>query len=341
MARTAGGFRLKYVHTSTSKGKIYHFYRRNGIRQRIKGDPNSYEFLSHYNDIHASFEDPGNAPVALGTFARLIEEFTQSPEFKNLADKSRSEYKRYLAMIQKPLGDHPVAELTTPQVYMIRDKLSETPRKADYLISVLKKILGFSVKRGYRKENPAAGVEKISKPKSYIPWEDFQIQAFRSQWGIDTMQRVAFELALNTGQRGGDIIDMTRSDYNDGWISVQQNKTGQKLEIPVSAALAEVLDPWLVKHKHIMLVTNANGAQFKKNNFEHVMRRAYNACGFNLDLSTHGLRYTAATVMREIGVTRDDIAAITGHQTEQMLHKYTRQKRRAERAITVLDGNKI
>ncbi len=67
------------------------------------------------------------------------------------------------------------------------------------------------------------------------------------------------------------------------------------------------------------------------------MRAAYEAAGLPTDVTTHGLRYTAATVLRELGCDWEDIAAITGHSTVQMVRKYTRQRRTAEVAIARLD----
>lgn len=53
--------------------------------------------------------------------------------------------------------------------------------------------------------------------------------------------------------------------------------------------------------------------------------------------TTHGLRYTAATVLRELGLDWDDVAAVTGHKTTAMVRKYTAKRRRAARAIARLD----
>jgi len=52
--------------------------------------------------------------------------------------------------------------------------------------------------------------------------------------------------------------------------------------------------------------------------------------------TAHGLRYTAATRLRERGVDWEDIAAITGHQTVQMARKYSRQRRAATVAMRKL-----
>lgn len=52
----------------------------------------------------------------------------------------------------------------------------------------------------------------------------------------------------------------------------------------------------------------------------------------------HGLRYTAAARLREIGLDWKEIAAITGRQTAEMARKYSRRKRTAEPAVVKLDS---
>lgn len=58
-------------------------------------------------------------------------------------------------------------------------------------------------------------------------------------------------------------------------------------------------------------------------------------------LTFHGLRHTAATKLADAGCDTRDIMAITGHETEAMVARYTRsadQKRRAPAAIMKLEG---
>ncbi|WP_025899098.1 tyrosine-type recombinase/integrase [Sneathiella glossodoripedis] len=301
----------------------------------------SYEFLCNYQDIHATFEDPGKAPAAKGTWAKLIEQYKESRYFENLSEQSKSSYRTYLSLLEEYFGDIPVALLTTPEVYDLQEALQDTPRKADYVISVLSRLITYGIKKGYRNDNPALKVEKISKPEGHRPWEDFEITAFRKKWKPDTVERIAFELLLSTGQRGGDVIKMTRQFYRKGWIKVRQEKTDELVDIPAAKALADILDPWLENHPHMMLITNSRGAQFKKRNFQKIMRDAYKECGFGLDVTTHGLRYTAATILHELGLDWEVIASITGHSTMQMVKKYTRKKRLAARAIAKLDENQI
>jgi integrase len=53
--------------------------------------------------------------------------------------------------------------------------------------------------------------------------------------------------------------------------------------------------------------------------------------------TTHGLRYAAATRLYELGVSFEDIGAITGHETEAMVKKYAKKLRAAKLAIDKLN----
>lgn len=58
-------------------------------------------------------------------------------------------------------------------------------------------------------------------------------------------------------------------------------------------------------------------------------------------MTTHGLRYTAATMLHELGLDWEVIASVTGHQTVAMVRKYTAKKRNAQLAITSLDAARV
>lgn len=51
-----------------------------------------------------------------------------------------------------------------------------------------------------------------------------------------------------------------------------------------------------------------------------------------------GLRYTATTRLRELGVDWVEIGAITGNQTAEMARKYSNQRRAAKVAIARLNA---
>jgi integrase len=147
----------------------------------------------------------------------------------------------------------------------------------------------------------------------------------------------------------------------DGTISVAQEKTKNRLWVPQSRDLAEALEAWnrtqngreeerIRTGKSIpmdmkrMVLTGERGKKMTVDHFRHTMIDAFQAVpdlDTGLDqngVTNHGLRYTAATILKELGCDWETIASITGHETVDMVKKYTEKKRRAQVAIAAMDA---
>jgi len=331
---------LPYVERVRAKGHDYWYYRRDRLRVRLDGMPGSPRFHASYAQAHTNFERPpaeGPQPAKPGSVAALLVAYKGSPEFKQLKARSRDDYRRYLDRISQDLGQLPVNRMERRHVLGYRDRFAETPRTANYVVQILRLVLGWGVDRGWLMANPAAKPRQLKTGDGHRPWEEYEIAAFRAKWSAETVERVAFEILLNTGQRGGDVAGMTRQQAAHGDIAVAQEKTGERVWIPQSDDLRAVLDPWLETHKHVAILTTEGGRPFKVDYLRHAMRDAIRAAGLPDDCTLHGLRYTAATVLRELGCDLPTIAAITGHRTAEMTRKYSEKRRRATVAIARLN----
>ncbi len=333
------------------KGIRYYYYRRTGQLIPIKNaegkhiTPKHPGFATAWQAIHDTFTgDEKPTSPSVGTLAHVIDVYRESPDFKQRADKTRKDYGRYLDALKMKHGTLSVAAMPREFVLGLRDKYADKPRTANYLIQVLRLVLSFAEDRqrmfrlplGW--SNPARRPKLLKTGDGHRPWEEHEINAFRKTWELGTLERTAFELGLNTGQRGQDLIAMARFHIKqDGSISVVQEKTSTRIDVPISQDLQAALHPYFKKHKHVMMLTTASGRAFKVDHFRHIMRAAYRAAGLPDDCTTHGLRYTAATILHELGCEWSTIAAITGHETAEMARKYSEKKRRAKVAIARLD----
>lgn len=323
--------KLPYLQTFTSRGHTFTYYRRNGQRTRIPGDIGTPPWLAEYQRIHATYETPVDRP-SRGSVAAVITEFVGSPEFAQLAPVTQRDYRRHLDDIATRCGHLPIADLPRSFVFALRDRYAITPRRANYVVQVLRRLLSFAIDRGYRPDNPALRPKLLRTGPGYRPWRDDEIATFRAHWQPETVERVAFELALATAQRSGDLIRLTRHAYSGGWITLRQRKTGDDVQIPATATLRAVLDPWLASHDSLVILVTRTGRPFTSDHFKHVMGRAYAAAGLD-GVTTHGLRHTTATLLAEAGCDWPTIAAVTGHRTAEMVRRYTSKRRRAKAAI--------
>ena len=98
---------------------------------------------------------------------------------------------------------------------------------------MLRILIHHAINIGWLQFDPSIGIKrpKLNRIRS---WTEGEIENYRSRWPLGSMQRTAFELFLNTGQRRSDVVRMTWSDItSDNKIEVVQQKTGRRLVIPL------------------------------------------------------------------------------------------------------------
>ncbi|MBF0393602.1 MAG: tyrosine-type recombinase/integrase [Alphaproteobacteria bacterium] len=337
--------RLAYLQRTKTKGVCYAYYRRCGRRLPITDqagrrlpyrEPLSAEWLAAYERIHRQFADEARPAEPLArTFGALIADYLTSRAFTRLARRTKADYRRHLAWLQDRFGKLLVADMPPEVPYLLQESQAHQPRTADYRLTMLRLLLGQAVRRGWRADNPAASCPPLRAPRAgHRPWEETEIAAFRRCWAPETVERLAFELMLNTGQRGGDIVRLRREQIRDGWLVLIQGKTGQRVELPVAAQLLQLIGRSSAGGS---LLRTRTGKAFTLDHFRKVMRAAYRAAGLPDSCTSHGLRYAAATRLHEVGCDWQMIAALTGHRTVAMVRKYTDQRRLARLAVRQLE----
>lgn len=309
--------------------KYYYYWRATG--KKLPDDPESAEFLAA---VAKCMERAKSDPFTMGD---LIEKYMRSPEFTGLAASTKAGYKTHLDAIKALSGDLPNDEWTEADVYAMRDDLWQTaPRQAELRVAILSRLFNWGAKRGYRKDNPAADIEKIKrKTKSYEPWTEEEIAAFYKAAPKHVADVVT--MALYTGQRQGDCLKMTWGDISGGAIQVRQEKTDQTLWIPIHPDLQAMLDTLEKRPGKILL--NSRGMAWSNDGF----RSSFADAKTGIAKQFHGLRATAATNLADAGIADKEIMAITGHRTTAMVTHYTRnadQRRRAMTAIPHLPSRK-
>src|SRR5262249_37433949 len=155
---------------------------------------------------------------------------------------------------------------------------------------------------------------------------EIEIDQFRDDWPIGTLERAIFEALLNTGQRGIDVAPMKRRHYYNGEVSVCQMKTGKRVWIPASDDFKAAVDPWLWSHNYPEIFRTPTGRKPLTDAYMRmIMRDAIRKADLPKDCKLHGLRYTFATRGIELGLDWQEIESIVGHETAQMAYKYTKQ----------------
>jgi len=326
--------------------RVHYYHRATGTR--LEGVPGDVEFALSY----AAAEQLSRQRLA-GTFNGLVRDFTLSVEFdKNLADSTKSEYRRMLTKAELEFGDMPVAALNDPRVrseFMDwREKVAKTSgeREADNRLSAISAMLTWAMDRGKIAANYIRGFKRLYHgDRSEKIWLPEHIAAFMKVASIE-MQR-AMILALHTGQRQGDILRLTWTNYDGTAITLRQGKSrrqgnpGRQVVIPCTKTLHRMLDR--MKRNSTLILTTPTGRPFKKRYFARLWDEASADAGIT-DLHFHDLRGTAVTMLAEAGCTPPMIGTITGHSlrtVSTILESYlARTRPLADQAITLFQNAK-
>jgi integrase len=95
--------------------------------------------------------------------------------------------------------------------------------------------------RGLTLYRPPGGIERLYHADcSETIWEATHIALFHA-WASEPLQR-ALVLALETGQRQGDLLALPWSAYDGTWIRLGQSKAGRCVNIPVTRRLWAMLE---------------------------------------------------------------------------------------------------
>lgn len=180
--------------------------------------------------------------------------------------------------------------------------------------------------------NPCAGIRGIKE----VGRKDVYIDDRLYKLVYDVASRPlrdAMDLAYLTGQRPSDVLKMTEHDIQDGALSVQQNKTGAKLQISIEDDL-EVLIKRIIyrksshKIRSFSLIVDDNGHRLTASALRGHFDRARNAAG--IDKKTfqfRDLRAKAATDTTEFTGDIRQAQKQLGHTTISMTEHYVKSRK--------------
>lgn len=275
--------------------------------------------------------------AAANSVGDVIRQYLKSPGWNELKPNSRRSYRQGLDYFAD-LRDVYIGDIRRRHILDIRDSLSDTPAMANIFLRVTSVLFNFAVDREIIEFSPVANIKKL-KTGEWRRWRDDEINLLFTE-GSDKAQLAAL-MAIYTGQRSGDLINMLWSDYDGQTIKVVQEKTGEPMQIPVHPELKAELDK--TPKTAMTILTGERGERmtisyFRKWWWLNTKKPLGLECQF------HGLRKNAASYLAEAGCTLKQIAAITGHQSLSMLELYTReaeQFRNAQAAVVKLSTKTI
>jgi enterobacteria phage integrase len=339
--------KLRYVNEFVDRhGNVRRYFRRPGKRGvPLPGLPGSIEFMAAYQAALATVSAPPPSPkhVVRGSLAEIVTGYFRSAGFVNLSPSSQRLYRLALKPVLGAHGHRLVRELPKAAARNVIEAIGATrPAMANLTRAVLSTIMDYAVSTEVRTDNPFSGLERY-RVGTHHTWTDAEIAQFERRWPLGTRARLAFALLLYTGQRGGDVVKMVRSDIVDGCIRVSQDKarkgTTNELMIPIHPALARALHAGpVVGMQHI--ITDARGRPLR--GLTKLITNAVRRAGLPSHCIAHGLRKAALRRLAEHGSTTKEIAAMSGHRSLAEIERYTArvdQARLAQSAVAKVPDN--
>ncbi|WP_342745218.1 tyrosine-type recombinase/integrase [Vannielia litorea] len=263
--------------------------------------------------VEAKLETPSE------TLAFVLTAYRGSRRFEELAPRTRRDYEKHLRRIEADYGAFPIAALTDRRTrgefLTWRDALAtKSRRQADYAYSVLALVLSWAQDRGLVPSNPCERPGRTYRSRRVESvWQ--QEDEARFMQVAPPHLRLAFLLALWTGQRQGDLLRLTWSAFDGACIRLKQSKTGVRVTIPVGKPLLEALNA--TEKTAVTILTTLRNTAWTESGFRASWRTACKAAEVE-GLTFHDLRGTAVTRLALAGCTTPEIATITGHSLKQV-----------------------
>ena len=186
-------------------------------------------------------------PPQESTLPWLIRRYEQEPSFKELAISTQRGYGQCLRIIEqwsREAANPPLKTLTRRAVKEFHRAMHDRRHKANAVMRVLRLLLNFAIDEGLIDRNPAERLRLVGTPPRTAVWSDNDIQAFVNT-ALDADRpslALAVLLGAHLGQREGDILRLSWTQYDRAEIELRQQKTGKFLRVPLTEVLKTALD---------------------------------------------------------------------------------------------------
>ena len=337
---------------------IFNYRTRGGRLRRLTiGDTSEYsvETARKVAKRHRHVVDEGGDPLADRRAER------GAPDFKDLADEyinkhlpkkrpsSRKIDEQTLEKVLLPvLGPLKVTEITFDDIDGIHHKISKrAPYRANRVVALLSKMFSLAIKKRWRGDNPAKGIERNqeSKRARYLSNDELSrlteaLAAYPDQHTAD-----AIRLLLLTGARRGEVLSLKwdQIDFEAGTWTKPGATTKQKTEhvVPLSAPALQLLAKMRECSRSDYAFPNRDGSGHRvdlKKPWQAICKAA-NITG----LRVHDLRHSYASFLVSAGLSLPVIGALLGHTqpgtTARYAHLHDDPLRKAtERVGAIIEG---
>lgn len=282
------------------------------------------------------------------TFGQFLDVYEKRCIERGLKPATMKTRNSIIGTLRETFGAEPFDSITTRQLNGLLETYIEQDKRrmAQAIRSVMCDVFRESIIEGWATSNPAESLRDPSPAVKRARLTLAQYQQIHPLIDPEWAKHGA-KLALHTGQRISDVVNIRRADIHDGHLWVQQIKTGNKVAIPLSLTLnGETLESVIagcrdgVLSQYVVHYPAGSKAAGKKVNATQLTRefaaardRAGIDWGDKSPATFHELRSLAERLYNDDGI---DTQALLGHKDIRSTQTY--KDRRGAEWIMVKSG---
>lgn len=271
---------------------------------------------------------------ARNTFSLIAEEFIENHKAQGSAEATISKTEWLLKEVAAPIASRPIAEITPAELLDLLKRVERSGRRetARRLRSTISAVFRLAIVTLRANSDPTLALKgalvrpKVCHRAAITDEKELGglLRAIDEFDGWPTLKAALLFTAL-TCTRPGEVRGVRRPeiDFDRGiWrIPPERSKVRRHHDVPLSRQAIELLkEVWpLSDHGELVFPSITSN---KKPLSENAMNSALRRMGFSKDeMTSHGFRATASTILNERGFRPDVIEAALGHQNENAVRR--------------------
>jgi integrase len=304
-----------------------------GARIRIKAVYGTPEFEMAYQAAINGESPRAAGKAAKGSLEWLWMLYRQTNAWTDLSMATRKQRENIMRGVLKTGGDKPLSSITGSAIKQGIDR--RKPFAARHFVDTMRGLYKWAVAAEHVTSDPTAG-KAVAKPKTkgFPPWTEEELEIYEARWPLGTRERVMFGVFCFTGLRRGDAAKLGKQHIRNGVITIDTEKTGTRVTIPVLPELAEILEAGPLGD--LSIIASKRGQPMRKEVIGNLFKEACLAAGI-VGKSAHGIRKAAATRAAYNGANVPTLNAIFGWTGSQMASLYTEAADRRKLAEEGMD----
>ena len=268
-------------------------------------------------ELEVSFDQGSLAirSIEYPVFSEIIERYTKEVSARKRGHAREVYFLRQLG--QTDLAQLKLDHIQSHHIAKLRDSRLEKNKTDTVLreLTIINHMFNVCINDwSYPITNP---VKQIYKPKSSVSRKR-RLTAYEYNYlfrnnAINPKLKSIIELAIETGMRRGEILQIQSRNVKNGILVLPMSKNGSSRQIPLTKKAIKILNDSKLPFETTPNALRLAWSRLKKK-------------GNIKDLHFHDLRHEAISRFFEKGLSIPEVALISGHKDVRMLFRYTHLK---------------